>query len=64
MPNYRVLSGIDYAGKRAEPGTVVSDVPTRSAPWLMEQGIIEKIDGDKPKSTAKREPVSESRGDD
>jgi len=64
MPNYRVLSGIDYAGKRAEPGSIVSDVPSRSVPWLIEQGIIEKIDGDKPKTTAKREPVSSDEGDD
>lgn len=63
MPNYRILSGIDYAGKRAEPGDVVTDVPSRSVPWLIEQGIIEKIDADKPKPAAKREPVSSDRGD-
>lgn len=63
MANYRVLVGVDYAGKRVEPGAVVSDIPNRSAGWLLEQGIIEKIDGGKPQP-AKREPVSEPEGDD
>ena len=62
MANYRVIVGVDYAGKRAEPGSIISDVPGRSVGWLLEQGIIEKVDGGKPQS-AKREPVSEPEGD-
>jgi hypothetical protein len=38
---YRVLTGMDYAGKRAEPGEIVTDLPTKSIPWLKEQGHIE-----------------------
>jgi len=63
MPTYKVLAGIDYAGKRAEPGDVISDVPSRSVSWLIEQGIIEKADAPKP-TTAKREPKSPIEGDD
>lgn len=65
MANYRVLVGIDYAGRRAEPGQIISDIPSRSVGWLLEQGIIEKADGkpDTPKP-AKREPESPIEGDD
>jgi len=62
MANYRVLVGVDYAGKRAEAGTIVSDIPSRSVNWLLEQGIIEKTEGGKPQA-AKRERVSEPEGD-
>lgn len=57
--DYKILKGIDYAGKRAEPGTVVSDIPSKSIPWLLEQGIIEATDKKQPK----REPVSDDKGD-
>jgi hypothetical protein len=65
MANYKVLTGIDYAGKRAEPGDVVSDLPNRSVSWLLEQGIVEKIEGktESPKPT-KREPESPELGED
>ena len=63
MANYRVIVGVDYAGKRVEAGTVVSDIPGRSVNWLIEQGIIEKIDGGKPQP-AKGERVSTPEGDD
>lgn len=65
MANYRVIIGIDYAGKRAEPGEIISDIPSRSVGWLLEQGIVEKADGktDTPKP-AKREPESPIEGDD
>ena len=35
-----VVIGIDYAGKRAEPGDIVDDIPARSVSWLLEQGVI------------------------
>lgn len=68
MATYRVLVGIDYAGNRAEPGTVVSDLPASSVTWLLAQNIIEAADNasdDKPvtpKTTAAREPKSPSKG--
>jgi hypothetical protein len=69
---HRVVIGIDYAGKRAEPGDIVDDIPARSVSWLLEQGVIElaaeptpnpkllATDEAKPKS---REPKSPSKGD-
>jgi hypothetical protein len=46
MPQYRVLTGIDYPpDKRAEIGAVVSDIPEKSAKWLLDQGLIELSDG-------------------
>lgn len=65
MANYRVIVGIDYAGKRAEPGDIISDIPSRSVGWLLEQGIVEKADGKTDVSkTVKREPESPIEGDD
>ena len=64
---HRVLIGIDYAGKRAEPGAIVDDIPTRSISWLLEQGVIEptteprKEDDVKPVKS--REPESPIKGD-
>ena len=56
MTQYRVLTGIDYPpDKRAESGTIVSDIPEKSAKWLLEQGLIELSDG----KTKKIEPVIE-----
>ena len=46
MTQYRVLTGIDYPpDKRAESGTIVSDIPEKSAKWLLDQGLIETTDG-------------------
>jgi hypothetical protein len=46
MTQYRVLTGIDYPpDKRAELGTIVSDIPEKSAKWLLDQGLIELADG-------------------
>jgi len=46
MPTYRVLTGLDYPpDKRAEAGALVSDIPEKSAKWLLEQGLIETSDG-------------------
>ena len=56
MTQYRVLTGIDYPpDKRAESGTIVSDIPEKSAKWLLEQGLIETSDG----KAKKIEPVIE-----
>jgi hypothetical protein len=52
MPKYRALVGLDYptkAGdKRAEPGDVVSDLPTKSVEWLLDGGYIEPADAKAP----------------
>ena len=60
MPQYRVLTGIDYPpDKRAEKDTLVSDIPEKSAKWLLEQGLIELSDGKTPKEEPVVEPVVE-----
>lgn len=54
MTQYRVLAGLDYPpDKRAEAGSVVSDIPEKSAKWLLDQGLIELADG-KSKSSTKQ----------
>lgn len=62
MTQYRVLTGIDYPpDKRAESGTIVSDLPEKSAKWLLDQGLIEIADG-KSKSQpnpTKTEPIKD-----
>lgn len=58
---HKVLVGVEYNGKRVEPGTVVDDIPAKSVGWLLEQGIIEPAE--KPKQKPKSEPVSEDKGD-
>ena len=69
MATYRVLVGIDYAGKRVEPGAVVDDLPSKSVSWLVAQGIVEKADATapapapEPVKPPKREPESPSKGD-
>jgi hypothetical protein len=61
MPQYRVLTGIDYPpDKRAEKDTLVSDIPEKSAKWLLEQGLIELSDGKTPKEEPVVEPVIET----
>jgi hypothetical protein len=64
---HRVVVGIDYAGKRAEPGAIVDDIPASSVTWLVEQGIIEPTtelpNQDAPKPTKSREPQSPNKGD-
>ncbi len=58
MTQYRAIVGIDYPpDKRAEANSVVSDIPEKSAKWLLDQGLIELADG-KSKVT-KIEPVEE-----
>jgi len=56
MTQYRALTGIDYPpDKRVEAGDMVSDLPEKSAKWLLDQGLIEPSDGKTPKA----EPVVE-----
>lgn len=43
---WRVLVGMDYLGKRAEPGDIVDDLPEQSIPWLLEQDFIIPAGGD------------------
>lgn len=46
MASYKVLVGIEYPpNKRAEAGDVVSDIPSQSVKWLLEQGIVEVVSG-------------------
>ena len=46
MTQYRTIVGIDYPpDKRAEANTLVSDIPEKSAKWLLDQGLIESSDG-------------------
>jgi hypothetical protein len=42
MTRYRALVGLDYGSKRAEAGEVRDDIPERSLPWLLEQGLVEE----------------------
>jgi hypothetical protein len=49
MAKYKVIVGLSYSGKRAEPGDIVDDIPTRSIKWLKDQGIIESV-ASKPKA--------------
>lgn len=41
---YRVVTGLDYNDRRAEPGDVVDDLPAKSVKWLTEQGHIVPAD--------------------
>lgn len=61
MASYKVLVGLDYGDKRAEEGDVVSDIPTKSIPWLKEQGLIEEVDASaKSTKTSKKETTPEA----
>jgi hypothetical protein len=68
MPQYRVNVGIDYAGRRAEPGDLVDDIPTRSLKWLLEQNVIEEVTKTAPpvktQSEPPKSPTPKSKGDD
>ena len=63
MTTHKVLRGLTYEGRRAEVGDVVTDIPSKSVPWLKEQGLIEEVAGQQSVKPSKREPVSESEGD-
>lgn len=58
MADHKVLVGLSYAGKRANAGDTVSDIPSRSVPWLIEQGLIEPAEG---KPNKPREPQSPTK---
>lgn len=62
MATYKVLVGIDYPpNKRAEIGAVVSDIPSGSIKWLLEQEIIEVVEASsaKKKSSPTTEEIEE-----
>jgi hypothetical protein len=44
---YRVKTGLNWGRgedeRRAEPGEVRDDIPAKSVPWLLAQGLIEEI---------------------
>lgn len=46
MAKYKAITGIDYLGKRAEAGDIVTDLPPKSIKWLRECGAIELLDGE------------------
>lgn len=46
MKRYRVLRGLSYKGKRAEPGDIVTDLPVKSMRWLLAQGHVELVGDD------------------
>lgn len=41
---FRVLVGLDYHGIRREPGEIADDIPVKSIPWLLLEGLIEPIE--------------------
>ena len=47
---YKVIVGLNYPAKggekRAEPEDVVTDLPPKSLPWLLEGGYVEPVEGD------------------
>lgn len=59
MTQYRAVVGIDYPpNKRVEAGELVSDLPEKSAVWLLANNFIEEVDGKK--SSKKSTPVEET----
>ena len=62
MATYKVLVGINYPpNKRAEVGAVVSDIPSSSIKWLLDQEIIEVVEASsgKKKSSQTTEEIEE-----
>lgn len=59
MPSYRVITGLQYKGKEAVAGDIVSDVPQADVGWLVEQGHIEKVAAAKKAKAVDPEPVVE-----
>lgn len=59
MTQYRAVVGIDYPpNKRVEAGEIVSDLPEKSAVWLLANNLIEEVDGKK--SSKKSAQVEET----
>jgi len=61
VATYNVLTGIDLPDKRVEAGDTVSDadIPKRSLKWLVDQSIIEKVEGSAPTKSTKAAPAPE-----
>ncbi|CAB4158782.1 hypothetical protein UFOVP711_25 [uncultured Caudovirales phage] len=59
MAKYRVLVGVEYASRRAEPGEIVDDIPAKSIKWLREQGLIEAVDAKGAIVESDDEPITE-----
>lgn len=60
MAQYRALVGMDYPpDRRVEAGEVVSDIPSKSVKWLLEQGYVEMADGSKKAVPAVESPADE-----
>ena len=56
---YKVLQGISYPpNKRAEIGTIVSDLPKESLAWLLASGIIQEVSDVKKPVATKVESVA------
>lgn len=52
MTQYRAVVGIDYPpNKRVEAGELVSDLPEKSAVWLLANNLIEEVGGKKSSKT-------------
>lgn len=45
---FRVLVGLDYpvgsVHVRREPGDIAADIPAKSIPWLLLEGLIESVE--------------------
>lgn len=52
MARYKVNVGINYRGKRAEPGVVVDDLKPGEAEWMLRDGVIEQLV--EPRQTARK----------
>lgn len=51
MP-YKVLTGLSYPpDKRAEVGDIITDLPSQSVQWLINNGHIEDTSGTRPEPT-------------
>lgn len=47
---FKVLIGMDFGGKRAEPGEVRDDIPARSVKWLLKRKAIEPVKDKEPEA--------------
>lgn len=46
LVNYKALVGLDYPpDRRVEAGEIVSDIPSASLKWLVDQGLVEISSG-------------------
>lgn len=43
--SYRVIVGISYRDRRAEPGDVVTDLEPGEIEWMLADGVIEEVSG-------------------